>query len=275
MNRHPKFTTSLILTCLCFFLGNCYFNPLVQPIVNPEVKEAGNPFLGLLGLGGTSNLLITGQIRDPNGVALAGLELTPSASNNIKSTSPPYTTDAGGRFKIPYQTGILTFIVFRDGLSFFKLTLSVSSPNEITANTTDAPPNLEVLNLGTISASAPTEFFDLVKVVGLDGEMNELTLHNAEVTDFINSFVFTFSEAPIPALTPGPLVTSWISQNISCSPTVSFGTSMTVTGNTMTLGGFPTTYTVNYECTFNAGILSATGKPLTQRTIRFFFNPPV
>lgn len=207
---------------------------------------------------------------------MVGLALVPSSvSIQSKSTLPPYTTDAGGRFYIPYQSGKLNFDVFKDGLPFFTLALNVSGPSAITAETSGAPAGLEISNLGTLDPTNPPNFFDLVKVSGLDFTMNELTLHNAEVNSFIDSFVFTFSEAPIPALTPGPLVTSWASQNISCFPTVIFGSTMTVTGNTITIQATPSSNTVNYECTFKSGILSASGKPLTQRIIRFFFNPPV
>lgn len=39
MNRHPKLPISLVLVCLWFLLGNCYFNPAVQLVVNPSVEE--------------------------------------------------------------------------------------------------------------------------------------------------------------------------------------------------------------------------------------------
>lgn len=83
-------TQNLKILFRIFFLlifSNCYFNPLVQPIVNPEVKEETNPFLALLGLGGGTNFFITGQIRDPNGVALEGLILVPSPTL-IQAKSP-------------------------------------------------------------------------------------------------------------------------------------------------------------------------------------------
>lgn len=52
MNRHSKLPTSLVLACLWFLLGNCYFNPLVQPLVNPGVEEepesAGAGFIAAL-----------------------------------------------------------------------------------------------------------------------------------------------------------------------------------------------------------------------------------
>lgn len=264
-----------ILFRIFFFLlfSNCYFNPLVQPIVNPEVTEKTNPFLALLGLSGESNLLITGQILDPNGVTLEGLFLVPSPTLiQAKSTLPPYATDAGGRFYIPYQTGSFTFEVIRDGLSFFILTLNVSSPNQITATTASAPPGLEIINLGTINGNDAFNFFELVKVFYLDGEMNEVSLHNATVTNYFNQFVFRFSEAPMPALPTGPLVTSWISQNITTSPPISFDNFMNVSENTLTIAPLTIPGMTVYEITLKPGIFSATGKPLTERTIRFDYQ---
>ncbi|MCW7456846.1 hypothetical protein ND856_00730 [Leptospira bandrabouensis] len=42
MKRNPRLPISLYLLCVWMLLGNCYFNPAVQLVVNPEVKEEGS-----------------------------------------------------------------------------------------------------------------------------------------------------------------------------------------------------------------------------------------
>lgn len=42
MKRNARFPVSLCQLCVWMFLGNCYFNPVVQLVVNPEVKEEGS-----------------------------------------------------------------------------------------------------------------------------------------------------------------------------------------------------------------------------------------
>lgn len=271
-------TQNLKILFRIFFLlifSNCYFNPLVQPIVNPEVKEETNPFLALLGLGGGTNFFITGQIRDPNGVALEGLILVPSPTLiQAKSTLPPYTTDVGGRFYIPYQTGNFTFTVIRNGLSFFVLTLNVSSPSQITSATSNAPPGLEVLNLGAINANEPPNFFELVKVYILDGQMNEIPLHNTNLYTSLGSIHLTFNEPPA-FVDSGDI--SWIQNSLIITPTPTVGyLALTISDNRISLVGaegftFNTEFTIN----FTENIKSASGKSLTPRRAKFCYEPSV
>ncbi|EOQ90085.1 hypothetical protein LEP1GSC202_0610 [Leptospira yanagawae serovar Saopaulo str. Sao Paulo = ATCC 700523] len=97
--------TNLILFSF-FTLTNCYYNPLVNSLLNPPETEENNSALALLGLPGPT-LFITGQIRYANGVAEVGLVLQPGKSfaPQTKSTTG-YVTDEGGRFYIPYQNRI-------------------------------------------------------------------------------------------------------------------------------------------------------------------------
>ncbi|TGK95709.1 Ig-like domain-containing protein [Leptospira brenneri] len=39
MSRQLRLPTSLVLVCLWILLGNCYFNPVVNGIINPTVEE--------------------------------------------------------------------------------------------------------------------------------------------------------------------------------------------------------------------------------------------
>ncbi|WP_039937487.1 Ig-like domain-containing protein [Leptospira terpstrae] len=265
MNRNLSIPTLLSFLSLWMILGNCYFNPIVNGLLNPVEEKSSNVSLGLLGLAqGTSNLLMTGQIRDPNGVALSGLVLQiGSTLAQTKSVTSPYRTDAGGRFYLPYQSGSFPFTVYRDELYFFEFTLTVGNPTDITYSTFGAPPGLEITGLGTINANDIANFFELV---------DSSPKHNAIVASYFSEYVFTFSEPPISALETGPLVTEWISQNISISPTGSFDNFMSVSGNTLTIAPMSMSGMTIYELTLKPGILSATGKPLTQRTIRFDYQ---
>ncbi|MBM9592421.1 hypothetical protein JWG41_20090 [Leptospira sp. 201903075] len=263
-----------IILSLWIFLGNCYFNPIVNGFLNPIEDKNNNASLGILGLAlGTTNLLITGQLRNSSGEAMVGLVLSlPATSNNTKSTLPPYTTDSGGRFYLPYQLGKLSFTVSQNESKIFTLVLNVSGTDNITSEVTDTVSNYEISNLGTIRANAPPNFFELVKAYYLDQGMNEVSLHNATVTNYIPGFIFRFSEAPMPGLETGPLVEEWIAQNIATSPQISFDNFMNVSENTLTIAAMTLPGSVEYELTLKPGVLSATGKLLTQRTIRFNYQ---
>ncbi|ABZ95356.1 Hypothetical protein LBF_2881 [Leptospira biflexa serovar Patoc strain 'Patoc 1 (Ames)'] len=255
--------------------ANCYFNPLVNSIVSPEKPEENNSFLGLLGLSGPT-LLITGQIIDANGLGEAGLVLQPGKSfaPQSKSTSSGYTTVAGGRFYIPYQSGQISFTVYKENLYYFEFTLDVVSTSQITYSLYGAAPGIQINGLGAINIADQTNVFDLVKAYTIDGQSNQVPL-NANVNVYISAMIFDFSEAPISALETGTLVDAWISQNISPSPAISFDNLMNVSDNTLTIYPMGLGGMTAYEITLGSGILSATGKPLTPRTIQFFyqFNP--
>lgn len=257
-----------------FLFSHCYYNPVVNSLLNPAETEENNTFLGLLGLSGQP-LLITGQIRDANGVAESGLvlQLGKTFAPQSKSISSGIVTDAGGRFYFPYQTGSISFTVYRNDLYYFEFTLDVASQTEITASKYGAPPTLEITGLGTVNPSEVGNFFELVRAYTFDGEMNEILL-NAIVDVSVYSISLQFSEPPIPAIDTGPLVTDWISQNISASPSVSFDNAMVVSENTLTISPMNLGAFQIYEITLKPSILSASGKSLTQRTIRFEYQPP-
>lgn len=248
-------------------LSNCYFNPLVNSVLSPSEVEENNSLLGLLGLSGQS-LLITGQIREPNGVAGVGLVLVPGKSfaPQSKSTSSGYVTDNGGRFYIPFQTGSIPFTVNKNGSYLFEFSLVVLGPQSIGFTTYGVPPGTEILGLGTVGPNEQGNFYELV---------DSSPRHETTLPSLLSQIVFTFSEPPMPALDTGPLVENWIAQNISATPSISFDNFMTVSGNTLTLSTMGVAGMTVYQITLKPGILSSTGKPLTQRTFQFnyTFNP--
>ncbi|TGL08459.1 hypothetical protein EHQ43_05305 [Leptospira bouyouniensis] len=264
---------SVLFYISCILSFSCYYNPLVNALLNPPETQENNSALALLGLSGPS-LLITGQIIDPNGLAEAGLVLQPGKSfaPQSKSTSPGFTTVVGGRFFIPYQSGQISFTVYKENLYYFEFTLDVESANQISYSLYGAAPGIQINGLGVVNITDQTNVFDLVKAYTLDGVLMQVLL-NGNVETSINSMYFEFSEPPIPALA-NEFVNAWISENISVSPATSFDNVMSVSGNTLTISPMSLTFNTNYEIILKSSILSATGKPLTPRTIRFFYPPP-
>ncbi|TGL25908.1 hypothetical protein EHQ46_00035 [Leptospira yanagawae] len=264
--------TNLILFSF-FTLTNCYYNPLVNSLLNPPETEENNSALALLGLPG-STLLITGQIIDANGVGEAGLVLQSGKTfaPQTKSIASGNSTFVGGRFYVPYQTGQISYTVYKDNLYYFEFTLDVANASQISYSLYGAAPGIQINGLTTIDGSQPSNVFDLVKAYTTDGFSNQVLLTGI-VTTPITSMHFEFSEAPIPAL-PNEFVNDWISENISVSPATSFDNVMNVSDNTLTISPMGLTFNVNYEIILKTSILSASGKPLTPRTIRFFYPPP-
>lgn len=255
---------TIIVYFSCFLLSSCYFNPIVNSILAPPESKDNNSFLGLLGFSGQS-LLITGQIREPNGVAGVGLVLVPGKSfaPQSRSTNSSYVTDNGGKFYIPFQTGSIPFTVNKNGSYFFEFSLEVLGPQNIGFTTYGMPPGTEILGLSTLSPNEQGNFFELV---------DSSPRHSTSFSSYLSEIVFTFSEAPMPALATGPLVDNWIAQNISTSPSISFDNSMNVAGNTLSISPMGLAGMTNYQITLKPGILSASGKPLNERTFQFFYN---
>ncbi|EMJ89218.1 hypothetical protein [Leptospira meyeri] len=270
-----KMSIGLLLLMFSFF-QNCYFNPVVNGILNPLEKKEDSSFLSLLGIGAeTSNLLITGQIRDQNGSGLTGLVFVPSPpSFQSKAALPTYTTDSSGRFYLPFQTGSTSYEVLQNGTPFFTLILIVVSPTEIGVGTNGAPSGLEISDLTSISASEPPNFFDLVRVFYLEGGVTEINIHNANLGKTPNPLVLEFSEPPASV---DPEDVSWMPNSMMIIPAPSVGyLSPSVSGNQLIFSGaeglMPDT---EYFIAFTSNIKSATGKLLSPRFVRFCYSPSV
>ncbi|XDD46013.1 Ig-like domain-containing protein [Leptospira sp. WS39.C2] len=269
-----------ILLCVFGSVGNCYFNPFVNGLLNPEEVTDQNSFLGLLGFGfGTTGLQITGQIRDANGVAIEGLGLSPNTSFSQTKSNLPYTTDTGGRFYIPFQFGRFSYQVYQNGSLYFTLILNVSSATSISAETIGAPIGLEISNLSAYNVSSPPSFFELVRVYTIQGDDPpvEVNLHNQNAFN-VNYLHLVFSESPESIPVDEGAVESWVASNITVNPPINLEAinSEITSGNTRQLGyAFPFGGDTLYTVTFGSGIKSAAGKNLTPRTIVFCMEPNV
>ncbi|TGL51407.1 hypothetical protein EHQ59_10935 [Leptospira kemamanensis] len=280
MKQKIQINLMAVFLSILFAMTNCYYNPIVNGILNPVEETNQNSFLGLLGLGfGSSDLLITSQIRDGNGVAMVGLGLTPNTASFLSKSSSPYTTDAGGRFYVPYQFGRSSYQVFQNGSLYFTLILNVSSSTSISAETSGAPTGLEISNLITYSASSPPNFFELVRVFTIQGDDPpvEVNLHNQNAFN-VNYLYLVFSEEPESIPVEEGAVESWVASNITVTPLINLEAinSELTSGNIRQLGyAFPFGSDTLYSVTFGSGIKSASGKNLTPRTIVFCMEPNV
>lgn len=277
--RAMRSKMSIGLLFLLFLLfQNCYFNPVVNGILNPVEKKADGSLaaLGLVGFAAdTSDLRITGQIRDQNGVAISGLVLLPSLpSFQGKLGLPPYTTDSGGRFYLPFQTGSTSYQVLQNGNPFFTLILIVTSPIDIGIGTNGAPLGLEISNLSAVSGNEPPNFFDLVRVFYLEGGVTEVNIHNANLGKSPNPLVLEFSEPPASVDSED---VSWMPNSVLIIPAPSVGyLNPSVSGNQLIFSGAEGfTPNTQHFIAFTSNIKSATGKLLSPRVVRFCYAPSV
>ncbi|TGM31901.1 Ig-like domain-containing protein [Leptospira biflexa] len=251
-------------------LTDCYYNPIVNSLLNPPETKENNSALALLGLPGAS-LLITGQIRYSNGVAEVGLELQPGKSfaPQSKSTTASYTTDEGGRFYIPYQTGSIPFTVYKNGSYLFEFSLEVVSPMEISFTSYGGGPNLEINGLGTIDANAKGNFFELVKAYFING--SEIYLHQSNFGATPTTIYLDFNEPPASIDTD---ITSWIQNSVIFTPPLIAGyTNLSVSGNQITLtGAEQITSNTQHTIDFTSNIKSASGKSLRPQRYSFYFS---
>lgn len=266
MNRHPKFTTSLILICLCFFLGNCYFNPLVQPIVNPEVEEEGDTFsfLGIAAsLAGGSRVQITGQVVDANGVAIINGSLNIVArTSQLAGLPTTIVLDGGGRFYQTFTFGETTVQVFnQSGTELFTFTISIQSSGVVSVVATTVA-GAGVINLEIYTEASIPIYFDIVSTSPV--------IEGTAFTTWPTYLYINFSENL--ELPSG--MQSFLDANVITNPTITLlGSNSNVSNNILTIynsgvGSIgPNTYTLG------SGIKSASGKSLKPRTITFLCQP--
>ncbi|MCG6144448.1 carboxypeptidase-like regulatory domain-containing protein [Leptospira bandrabouensis] len=260
--------------CLLFFSlvssSGCYYHPIWQPILNPakdnseQIKQLGL-LLGASSLG-KDVYLIAGQIRDPNGVAQANLELKNKAiSSNKKNIASTYTTDVGGRFYISLGAGRHSFDVYKEGLLFFELVFEVLSANNV--QLVSALQGMEI----TLAVVVPSQIgseFDLV---------DSFPKNNTNIYSTINPMQLYFSEIP-EFIASGSTFQSWAFDKIVIIPSIGsppFEGNMVVTGNRMDIQmaysfAMNTPYTI-----YITGIKSVSGKTVAPRMIRFCFEPSI
>ncbi|XDD42349.1 Ig-like domain-containing protein [Leptospira sp. WS60.C2] len=261
---------SLMAIVFLLSLSNCYFNPLVNSVLSPQEVEENNSLLGLLGLSGQS-LLITGQIREPNGVAGVGLVLVPGKSfaPQSKSTSSGYVTDNGGRFYIPFQTGSIPFTVNKNGSYLFEFSLVVLGPQSIGFTTYGMPPGTEILGLGTVGPNEQGNFFELVQAYFING--SQLSLHQTNFGITPSTIYLEFNEPPASVETD---IITWMQNYVVFTPAPIAGyTTVTVSGNQIIMSGCEQlTSNTQHTIDFTSNIKSATGKSLSPTKYSFYFS---
>ncbi|MCG6146801.1 hypothetical protein LFX15_00765 [Leptospira levettii] len=265
---------TILIYLSCFTFSNCYFNPIVNSILAPPETKDNNAFLGLLGMNGQTGL-ITGQIRNEFGVAVAGLSLNPSnPSLQSKANIPMYTTDSGGRFYIPYFAGRIVLNVVQNEVPYFTLSLNVSSPNTITAEVSNTSLGIEISNLKLISATSPTDFFELIGLYFIDGEMNEVSLDKQNYYSTLGSIVLKFNMAPANVESNN---LTFIQNAIQISPSPSVGyQALGIVDNKMSfVGAEGFTMNTRYNFQVTDAIQSSTGISLTPRKVQFCYEPSI
>lgn len=273
MNRSPKFSVLLILSLLWFLLGNCYFNPLVNGLLDPKVEETdSSALLGLAGGGQAVTVSITGQIKRL-GTPLVSTDvsiLNPSFSP--KDTTTSSTTNSAGRFYLNIQTGLAT-LQFKDVSTTVTILLEVS-PTSATVRSIDNP-NYELQNLETyMFGGDPPVYLELITSTPYDGYIAN---NNADPPTYIPStFSFAFSEnIDIPSD-----LTAWRNQNFEITGGITFkGLPNPILPNLIQIDMDVATYSnqTNYVLTLKPGIRSISGKSIKTTTINFrieSFLPP-
>lgn len=243
-----------------FSTTNCYFNPLVNGVLNPKVEEAdSSALLGLAG-GQVVTVSITGQIRR-SGVALANTEISlgkPSFSAKKSATST--TTNTAGWFNLDIPAGPAT-LQFSDAGTPVTITLMVSP---ITAtvisvnNSTYQIQNLEVY----VSGEEPPVYLELISSMPYDGFLIDGSNYGILIG---GSFKFKFSEVVAQPSEPS----TWLAENFIMNPPLTFESPMISKEDvTIMLSGSLLEYTP-YTITLKSGIKSTTGKTIRPTTIQF------
>ncbi|TGL35706.1 carboxypeptidase-like regulatory domain-containing protein [Leptospira perdikensis] len=265
MNRHPKLPTSLVLICLWFLLGNCYFNPLVQPIVNPEVEEGTEavPFLGIAAVLSGSKILITGQVVNANGSAVANGTLTIlSRTNQESGLANTITLDGGGRFYQSFSIGETAIKVFdQSGTELFTFKLSITGQGIASLAETSVA-GAGVINIEFYMEGSIPAYIDIASTSPI--------VEGTTFTTWPTYLYISFSEnLEVPSN-----MQSFLDANVITNPTIPLiGTNSDITNNILTIynsgvGAIgPNTYT------FGSGIKSTSGKSLKPRTLTFLCQP--
>lgn len=279
MIRNSILHISLVLFCMCFLFGNCYFNPLVNGILNP-VEEKDDP-MGMIALGiaGTfsnapSQYVVTGQILS-YGMPDDGLTLNVISSSSEPKNLPQSTsTDLGGRFYLLTSLGVTEISVVQteggEEVYRFRLDIGINSIalTELMTGTSYTITDLELQIPGNT-----IEYFDLVSSYPSDN----MTLPFAP-----ESMMMLFSESLTSELlgmdSQGLL--SWWNNNIIITPSI-YVTSVMINSEEgqppKDVSGYWSTQSIqnniDYTITLLPGIRSVTGKVLKSKIIRFRVEP--
>ncbi|MCW7468647.1 hypothetical protein [Leptospira kanakyensis] len=242
-----------------FSSTNCYFNPLVNDLLNPKVEESdSSALLGLAG-GSASTVSITGQIKKL-GVSLVGVEVSLGTTSFSSKNTNSSTTNTAGRFYLNIPTGPAT-LQFSDGGTLVTIQLMVTPMGATVGfinNSSYSVQSLDVYVLG----EEPV-YLELTSSMPYDG----LLVDNSNYGTTINgNLVFKFSEfLEMPSNSA-----LWTAENIIVNPSIGFEyTSISKDNVTIVLAGGSLPPFTPFTITLNSSIKSETGKSIRPTTIRF------
>lgn len=246
-------------------MTNCYFNPFVFDLLNPEETKDNSSVLGMIaGLTNQAgNVRISGQLKKA-GSALAGVPISlQNTSLSVKSQTKSTTTNVYGRFYFDSPTGIVSLQFTDNGtIVNFQLNVSKTSATLVSIDKTNYQiQSFEVYEMGV----EPPESLELIYSMPYDGLFIDETNFNNTIA-LGPQFVFSETlEAPAEGVK-----FSWAMENFVVFPSV-YLLNIDVTNNivTLTLDNASIQPSITYTVTLNSGIRSETGKMLKPTTFTF------
>lgn len=263
--KHLHLIRRPILIAFVFLIStvNCYFNPLVNELLNPKVEETdSSALLGLAGGIGDQSVLvnISGQIKKA-GIALGNVEIKvmdPSFSGKSQTNSS--TTNSAGRFYLSISMGFQS-LQFSDSGTIVNILLQVTPFSATVLSVDNSAYQIQSLDVYNLDTEAPV-YLELVSSVPYDG----LLIDNGNFSLLSGGFAFTFSEdIEMPSNQ-----TLWVAENFIVNPAITL-LSPSISKNNVQIminNGTITAFTP-YTISLNSGIKSVTGKIVKPITIQF------
>ncbi|MCG6144450.1 hypothetical protein [Leptospira bandrabouensis] len=259
--------TKPILICFVFFISltNCYFNPFVFDLLNPEKTKDNSSVLGMIaGLTNqTGTVRISGQLKR-EGAALSNVQISlQNVSPSLKSLTNSTTTNIYGRFLLDSPTGIVSLQFSDNGtIVNFQLNVSKTSVTLVSIDKTNYQvQSFEVYELGV----EPPVYLELITSMPYDGlYIDEFNFNNT----IAGGSMFMFSEnLEVPA--EGAKF-GWAADNFIVSPAVYLlNVNVTPYYVQLILDNSTIQPLTTYTVTLNPGIKSETGKFLKPTTFQF------
>lgn len=256
-----------LLFLLFSFFQNCYFNPVVNGILNPVEKEADSSLaaLGLVGFDSQSiTVSISGQIKRL-GIAFAGTEVKvigPSFSS--KDVANSSTTNEAGRFYLNVSTGLVT-LQFSDSGTIVNIQISITPFSASVISIDNINYSIQNLDVYFPGEETPV-YLELISSTPYDG----LLIDDSNYSTITSTgFKFKFSEdVEYPSNLP-----LWQAENFITNPSITFETAIiSKTDVTLPLPNSLSQFTP-YTITLNPGIKTVAGKRIKQTTILFLVGP--
>ncbi|TGN18863.1 Ig-like domain-containing protein [Leptospira idonii] len=268
-----RIKVATVWCALSFLLGNCYFNPAVNSLLDPKEAEKNSPasFLALAAGGGSgpslATALIAGQLKDAsdNGIAGASLDVsgTNSSTREMFIVSTSVKTDSLGKFVLFLRSGNTSFqVTDSNGNPLGGFTLSVADNNQSATFQSDASATFTV----TLISVIPSE--GITTTGGGGGDTTPPTLVSSNPANGSNTHLhydpitLTFSE---------DITSANINSAISFTPVISFSAS--ISGSVVTINATMSSKQA-YTIDINSGITDLAGNPLSPTTVNFITTMP-